>query len=109
MTGLDALAGSYTAVQAADWVQAQSAEPLARYEEWHMEPYAAATRNHYGQGFGYYLGTVIEKESFYDLLISDVLQHAGVTPILAPPAGVEASLRKGDGKRLLFLVNHTEE
>jgi beta-galactosidase len=109
VTGLDALSGSYTAVQAADWVQAQSAEPLARYEEWHIEPYAAATRNRYGQGFGYYLGTVIEEESFYDLLIGDILQHAGVTPTLAPPVGVEASLREGDGKRLLFLVNHTEE
>jgi beta-galactosidase len=109
VTGLGPLSGTYTAVQAADWVQARGAEPLARYETWHMQPYAAATRNRHGQGFGYYLGTVIQEEPFYDLLIADILQHAGVTPQTTPPAGVEVSLRQGDGRQLLFLINHTEE
>jgi len=104
--GLD---GTYTAAQTAEWVQPQTAETLARYDEWHMQPYAALTRNRYGQGWGYFLGTVIQEPDFYDMLIADLLEHAGVAAMVQPPAGVEASLREGNGKRLLFLMNHTEQ
>jgi beta-galactosidase len=103
------LGGSYTATQTAEWVQPQRAETLASYSEWHMQPYAAATRNRFGKGWGYFLGTVIEEEGFYDLLVGDILKRADVAPALTPPAGVEASTREGNGRRLLFLVNHTEE
>lgn len=103
------LNGTYTATQTAEWVQPQTAETLARYDEWHMQPYAALTRNRYGQGWGYFLGTVMREPGFYDALIADLLEHAGVAPVIQPPAGVEASLREGDGKRLLFLINHTEQ
>lgn len=99
---------NYTAVQTAEWVQAQKAEILASYEAWHMQPYAALTRNRSGEGWGYFLGTVIEEEGFYDQLIADILAHAGVTAPLTPPNGVEVSVRENDERRLLFLVNHTE-
>jgi beta-galactosidase len=109
VVGGDELPGEYTATMTAEWVQAKTAEILARYKEWHMEPFAAATRNRFGKGVGYFLGTVIEQEGFYDLLVADILKSAGVTPPLTPPNGVEVSLREGSGKQLLFLVNHTEE
>jgi len=109
VVGWDELAGSFTVIQGAEWVKVETAETLARYQEWHMKPYAAASRNRFGKGYGYFLGTVIQEEHFYDLLIADILDKADVTPLVAPPAGVEASLREGDGKQLLFLVNHTEE
>lgn len=107
--GRDALAGAFTAVQGAEWVRTTGAKRLAGYEEWHMQPYAAATRNCFGQGYGYFLGTVIQEGHFYDLLIADLLRHARISAPLAPPAGVEVSLREGEGRRLLFLLNHTEE
>jgi beta-galactosidase len=103
------LAGEYTATMTAEWVQPQTAEVLATYREWHLEPFAAATRNRFGKGVGYFLGTVIEQEGFYDLLVADILKSAELTAPLTPPNGVEVSLRVGDGKQLLFLVNHTEE
>jgi beta-galactosidase len=109
VVGGDELPGEYTATMTAEWVQAQTAEVLASYREWHLEPFAAATRNRFGEGVGYFLGTVIEQEGFYDLLVADILKSAGVTAPLTPPDGVEVSLREGDGKQLLFLVNHTEE
>jgi beta-galactosidase len=96
-------------VQFADWVTAKTAESLAGYAAWHMKQFAALTRNRSGSGFAYYVGTVVREESFYDALVADALSKAGVAPVVRPPAGVEAMVREGDGRRLLFLINHTEE
>jgi beta-galactosidase len=109
VVGRGELPGEYTATMTAEWVQAETAEVLAGYSAWHMASYAAATRNRFGKGVGYFLGTVIEQEEFYDLLVADILKSASVTAPLTLPNGVEVSLREGEGKQLLFLVNHTEE
>ena len=102
------LAGEYTATQTAEWVQPTTAETLATYTEWHMQPFAALTRNRFGKGWGYFLGTNIGEEAFYDRLIADILAHADVTAIATPPEGVEVSVRENGDRRLLFVLNHTE-
>lgn len=107
--GTDRLPGSFKAVRCADWVTAKEAERLAGYEEWHMEAFAAVTCNVYGEGTGWYVGTVVEPRSFYDQLIDLLLRDAGIEPIVAPPDGVEASVLEGEGRKLLFLLNHTEK
>jgi beta-galactosidase len=99
----------FSAHQYADWLTPQGAEALAGYESWYLEPYAALTRHQYGQGAGYYLGTVVQEPEFYDALIAELLGRAGVTPLVKPPVGMEVSVRSGGGKKLLFLVNHTEQ
>ena len=38
-----------------------------------------------------------------------MLGRAGVQPVVRPPRGVEARIREDGQKRILFLVNHTEE
>ena len=104
------VSGDYTAVQYVDWVTPQDATPLAHYvDQWHMKPFAAVTRNSYGKGTGWYVGTVIKEDAFYDDLVHQLLEDAGIRPVVTPPVGVEASIRQGDGKRLLFLINHTDE
>ncbi len=103
------MGGRYTAVRYVDWVTPTGAEVLARYEQWHLKPFAAATRNRFGKGAAYYVGTVVKDESFYDKLIADALAVTGVRPVVAPPPGVEVSIREGAGRKLLFLVNHTEQ
>lgn len=114
VNGKGDLAGVFTATQTAEWVKVVTAESMAGYDgqspdAWHMQDYSAVTRNHFGKGWGYFLGTVIAETQFYDLLVTDVLAHAGVQAILTPPPGVEVSLREGQGKQLLFLVNHLEK
>jgi len=97
-----------TAIQYADWVKPGKAEVLAGYSQWHMKKFAAATRNRYGKGLGYYVGAVLKGPEFYDALMADVLKSARIKPVVRPPAGVEASVRQGKGRKLLFLLNHTE-
>lgn len=101
--------GDGTAIHYADWVMPTSAEVLAGYKEWHMKAYAALTRNRYGKGWGYYLGTIVREAAFYDALAAELLQAAGIAVEWTVPEGVEASTRQGAGKRILFLVNHTEQ
>jgi beta-galactosidase len=107
--GRGELAGTYTATMTAEWVQAAGAEVLATYDAWHLEPYAAVTRHRFGEGYGYFVGTVADEDVFYDRLIGDMLGRAGVPGPQRPPLGVELSLRQGAGKRLLFAINHTEQ
>ncbi len=97
-----------TAVQNADWVKPGKAEVLVHYTQWHMKKYALATRNLYGKGVGYYVGAVVQEPEFYDAIIAEVLKSARVKPVVRPPEGVEASIRQGAGRKLLFLINHTE-
>lgn len=110
VSGEPGLGGSYTAIRYTDWVIPEGAETLARYpEQWHMKPFSAVTRNSRGLGKGWYVGTVVEEESFYDALIGQLLRDAGIVPIVDPPEGVEVSIRQGRGRTLLFLINHTQQ
>ena len=99
-----------TAIQYLDWVNPQTAESLAGYiDEWHMQKFAAVTRNSCDKGKGWYVGTVIAEDTFYDSLVRELLKDAGISPEVVPPVGVEAAIRQGQGRRLLFLINHTDE
>jgi beta-galactosidase len=109
LAGSAELSGSWTADCYADWVTATKAETLAKYQPWHVASYAAVTRNRYGSGWGYYVGANIKEEAFYETLLRDALTKAGVKAVVTPPAGVEVSVREGSGKKLLFVLNHTEE
>ena len=109
LAGAGPLKGRFTATQYCDWLTPKRAETLAAYDEWHMKEFAAATRNRYGKGFGYYVGTVVEEDGFYDGLLADVLKSARIKPVVKPPRGVEVTVREGQGRKLLFLVNHLEE
>jgi beta-galactosidase len=108
--GIAGLDGTYTAIQYVDWVKSDSAKTIAEYtDQWHMKPFSAVTRNNYGKGKGWYVGTVIKEESFYDNLIARLLEDADIRPLLQPPNGIEVSIRQKHGKKLLFLINHTQQ
>jgi beta-galactosidase len=110
VTGREGLEETYTAIRYVDYVTPETAETLAGYaNQWQMKPFAAVTRNLYGKGAGWYVGTVAREDGFYDRLIGLLLEDADIDPVVAPPPGVEASVRQGSGRKLLFLINHTDE
>jgi len=109
VTGGDELPGDWTATMYADWAKAKAASVLARHAAWHLRGFAAVTRNRFGKGAGWYVGTVFKEEALYDRLVERLLADARIRPKVRPPEGVEVSIRRGKGRRLLFLVNHTEE
>lgn len=108
--GTAGLDGTYTAINYVDWVIPDGCQTVAGYaDQWHMNPFSAVTWNSFGKGKGWYVGTVFKEEPFYDNLIAELLKDAGVRPPVDPPNGVEASIRQGNGRKLLFLTNHTEQ
>jgi beta-galactosidase len=74
-----------------------------------VEGFAAVTRHDHGSGHGWYVGTVMKEEAFYDRLVAALLDEAGVRAVVDPADGVEVSVREGAGRELLFVINHTEE
>ncbi|MBR9997846.1 MAG: beta-galactosidase [Cyclobacteriaceae bacterium] len=98
-----------TAIHYIDWAIPVSAESMAAFDQWHLKNFSPVTRNKYGNGTGWYVGMIAAEETFYDSLIENLLKDAGIETYINLPVGIEASLREGNGKRLLFLINHTEE
>jgi beta-galactosidase len=82
---------------------------LATYEPWYLKNFAALTRHKFGKGVGWYLGTLVKQPEFYDRLIDRLLADAKITPVVKPPAGVEASVRESGDRKILFLVSHVDE
>lgn len=102
--------GTFSAIQYADWVITDNATALAEYTQpWHMTSFAAVTKNNYGTGQAWYIGTVFDETNFYDRLIARLLAAAHIQTLVVPPVGVEISFREGAGKKLLFIINHTDE
>jgi beta-galactosidase len=99
---------TYRAIDYADWITLTAAQPIARYDQPNVRSFAAVTCNEFGKGIGWYVGTIVAQEDFYDKLVRRLLEDAHVRPVIAPPAGVEVSLRANDERRLLFVINHTD-
>lgn len=99
----------YNAVRYADWISPTSADVIARYDAPHLKDFAALTRNKYGDGIGWYVGTIIDDPRFYDAVVARLLADANITPIVKPPAGVEVTVRSNEVTALLFAINHTNQ
>jgi beta-galactosidase len=105
----DSLGNYYAAKHYADWITPTTATSLANYDEPHLGEVAAVTRNEFGSGIGWYVGTIVEGTQFYDRLVARLLADAKIDPLVAPPTGVEVSIRAGDNTSLAFLINHTDQ
>jgi beta-galactosidase len=103
------LGESYTAVHYADWITPTSGKLVARYDEPHLKEFAAVTRNELEKGIGWYVGTIVKEEEFYDKLMRRIIKDAKIQPVLDPPAGIEVAVRNSSNHDLLFIINHTAE
>jgi beta-galactosidase len=92
----------------ADLIHLQGAETLASYTDGFYAGTPAVTRNAFGEGAAYYLGTRPE-ESYTKALLQRVCEEAGVRRTAEVPPGVDAVRRKTEDTSFLFLLNHNEE
>jgi len=96
-----------TARHWAEVVHLEGAEALAHYTDDFFARGPAVTRNRFGQGTAFYLSTRLDESGIAEVL-DGVVSRAAVKSVLDTPRLVEATLREGDGKRFLFLLNHGE-
>jgi beta-galactosidase len=83
-------------------LRAEGATVIARFAETDVP---AATLNRYGQGCAIYLGWTPDA-AFFDALIGWLEKQGKLFRVLNTPPGVEATLREGNGRKLIFLINH---
>ncbi|GAC1655354.1 MAG: beta-galactosidase [Candidatus Dormibacteraceae bacterium] len=90
-------------------IETAGAEVVATFAGGELDGRPAITRNQFGRGAAYYLGTRLDPGSMA-MLLRRAWTEAGVSPVLEAPAAVEAVRRLGpDGRAFLFLLNHSEE
>src|SRR5918995_598385 len=92
----------------ADLIHLHGAEPLASYTDGFYSGTPAVTRNVFGAGVAYYLGTRPEIR-YTKSLLQRMCQEAGVKPTADVPPGVDAVRRKTEDASFLFLLNHNQE
>ncbi|MDO5337454.1 MAG: beta-galactosidase [Eubacteriales bacterium] len=99
---------SYQAGLLCDIVHLEGAEALTEYEEDFYAGYPAITRNAFGTGEAYYIGTQTE-EGFLKKFLKECLSRVGVWPVLEVSENIEVTERRKDGKSLWFVLNHGDE
>ena len=104
----EGLAPQYEATLWADVLRSEGAEVLATFQEDFLAGRPAVTRNAHGTGTAYYVGTASEP-AFYRDLLAGILRDQAITGPLTAPAGVELTVRHGDGASYLFVLNHNED
>ena len=84
----------------------QGAQTLWRYDDPFYRRYAAITRNSWGKGTVYYVGTTPD-QAILDRVIGQAMEAAGLES-LALPDGVESVVRGSGEARVRILLNHNE-
>ena len=83
-----------------------TAQVLYRYGDPFYHQYAAITRNRWGEGWAYYLGTAPDRDTLEEVLRS-AMNEAGLDR-LSLPEEVESVVREGGGRTVRFLINHND-
>ena len=97
----------YDAMLLCDIMHLEGAKALAEYKEDFYEGTPVITRNDFGKGQSYYIGTR-SNEEFYGKFVQDICREQGVQPVADTPQGVEAVERVREKESYLFLLNHNE-
>ena len=90
-----------------DLMHLEGAESLGTYGADFYKGMSAVTKNRYGKGQVYYIGTHMEEQgisTFMDNAISD----AGVENVLPDAEGLEIVCRKTGDRRIYFVINWGE-
>lgn len=87
-----------------DVLHLEGAESLADYTSDFYAGGPAVTRNRYGQGEAYYVGSQLEPKALGKLL-SMASDAAGVKPLLDEETALEVTRRRRDGKDYFFIMN----
>lgn len=99
------------ALPAEHWYEALAPDPgsevLATWEGMHLDGAAAATRRRLGRGQAVYLGAW-STPATVAALMPGLLRDAGIAPLPGAAPGVQVVCRAGGGRRLWFVLNHSD-
>lgn len=91
-----------------DIMHLEGAESVSLYEEDFYRGTPVITKNQFGEGTAWYIGTRSDRK-FYHKLLTDIFRETGVESVMQTPDGVEAAERDNENGKFIFLLNHTNE
>ena len=97
--------GNYRITSWCDLIEPDTAQVLARYQKRFYSGIPAITKNAFGNGVAYYVGTVGEL-ALYRTLMLTVFQEQGISVARLPHA-VERTMRTGPGGTYQFFFNNS--
>lgn len=98
----------YPAEMLCDIMHLEGAESVSLYEEDFYRGTPVITKNQFGEGTAWYIGTRSDRR-FYHKLLTDIFRETGVESVMQTPDGVEAAERDNENGKFIFLLNHTDE
>lgn len=99
---------NYPAEMLCELMHLEGAESLGDYQADFYQGMPVLTRNAFGKGTAYYVGTR-SNAAFYQAFLHDIFAENGVISVMDTPNGVEAAVRENGKGRTLFLLNHNAE
>jgi len=98
---------TFECAQWCDVLTPTTAETVGTYASDFFAGRAAVTRNPFGKGVTYYLGTVLEDDG-YEAWFEGILIGLNIAVMAHLPVGVEVSVRTDGERRFLFVLNLTK-
>lgn len=98
----------YPAQIICDLMHLEGAEALSEYVEDFYQGTPVITKNTFGEGQAYYVGTRSD-QAFYEVFLKKIFTETGISPVMHVPEGIEAAVRENEKGRTLFLLNHRNE
>ena len=93
----------------ADVIHLKNAKALAAFEQDYYAGGAAVTRNQFGKGTAFYVGTNPSEDGI-DWLLKQACEVAKIEPVITNiPVGVEVLRRKNGDSSWLFVLNYSNE
>ena len=101
------MADSYECSFLCDLLHTRSAEALATYESDFYAGMPVITRNHFGMGQAYYIGTEPD-DAFLNDFMGQICEDIGLTPPFPAAENVEVTRRVNDKGITIFVLNHNQ-
>lgn len=98
----------YQAGVLCDIMHLNEAKCLASYNKEFYAGTPVITKNRFGKGKVYYVGTHSTGD-FYDVFLGNILDELKIEPELSVPKGVEVAVRHNDEYKYIFVLNHNDE
>ena len=91
-----------------DIVRPDSAQILSTYNYDFYKGEALITKNNFGKGCAYYIGTSSDEE-FYDALIEKITSEKSITGVYKETKGLEVTVRETDEYKFIFALCRNED
>jgi len=109
MNGVMPLASdAYRCTFLCDLLHTDTAEVLASYESDFYAGMPCLTRNAFGEGTAYYIGTEPD-DAFLADFVEKVCDDCGLVPVYPAADGVEVTRRVNEKGTTIFVINHNQE